>query len=62
MDVAQDVTIIEEDCNTILGLDVTALKEGEDIIQPLSDRVAGNIAAEAVIDPIDDEVIVESAK
>ena len=58
VDVAQDVTIIEEDCNTILGLDVTALKEGEDIIQPLSDRVAGNIAAEAVIDPIDDEVIV----
>ncbi|MXW55124.1 MAG: DNA-directed RNA polymerase subunit beta', partial [Gemmatimonadales bacterium] len=58
VDVAQDVTIIEEDCNTILGLDVTALKEGEDIIEPLSDRVAGNIAAEAVIDPIDDEVIV----
>ena len=60
VDVAQDVTIIEEDCNTILGLDVTALKEGEDIIEPLSDRVAGNIAAEAVIDPIDDDVIVEA--
>ncbi len=60
VDVAQDVTIIEEDCNTILGLDVTALKEGEDIIQPLRDRVAGNIAAEAVIDPIDDDIIVEA--
>ena len=58
VDVAQDVTIIEDDCLTIRSLEVTALKEGEDIIQPLSDRVAGNIAAEAVIDPIDEEVIV----
>ena len=58
VDVAQDVTIIEEDCFTIRSLEVTALKEGEDIIQPLSDRVAGNIAAEDVIDPIDEEVIV----
>ena len=62
VDVAQDVTIFEEDCGTILGLDVTALKEGEDIIEPLSDRVAGNIAGEDVIDPIDDEVIVEAGE
>ncbi|MCG8466854.1 MAG: DNA-directed RNA polymerase subunit beta', partial [Gemmatimonadetes bacterium] len=58
VDVAQDVTVVEDDCGTVLGLDVTALKEGEDIIEPLSDRVVGNIAAEAVIDPIDEEVIV----
>ena len=35
VDVAQDVTITEEDCGTILGLEVGALKEGEDIIEPL---------------------------
>ena len=62
VDVTQDVTIVEEDCRTVLGLDVTALKEGEDIIEPLKDRVVGNFAADAVIDPISDEVIVESAK
>ena len=60
VDVAQDVTVVEEDCGTVLGLDVTALKEGEDIIEPLKDRVVGCLAAEDVIDPIDDEVIVKA--
>ena len=35
VDVAQDVTITEEDCGTIQGLEVSALKEGEDVIEPL---------------------------
>jgi DNA-directed RNA polymerase subunit beta' len=51
VDVAQDVTITEEDCGTILGLEVGALKEGEDIIEPLSERIVGNVAAEDVEDP-----------
>ncbi len=55
VDVAQDLTITEEDCGTVLGLEVTALKEGEDIIEPLKDRVVGNVAAEKVVDPIDEE-------
>jgi DNA-directed RNA polymerase subunit beta' len=51
VDVAQDVTINEEDCGTILGLEVGALKEGEDIIEPLAERIVGNVAAEDVEDP-----------
>jgi DNA-directed RNA polymerase subunit beta' len=51
VDVAQDVTITEEDCGTILGLDVSALKEGEDIIEPLHERIVGNVAAEDIEDP-----------
>jgi DNA-directed RNA polymerase subunit beta' len=51
VDVAQDVTITEEDCGTIQGLDISALKEGEDIIEPLSERIVGNVAAEDVEDP-----------
>src|SRR6476661_3515256 len=51
VDVAQDVTITEEDCGTILGLEVGALKEGEDVIEPLSERIVGNVAAEDVEDP-----------
>ena len=55
-DVAQDVTITEEDCGTIMGLEISALKEGEDIIEPLAERIVGNVAAEDVEDPqlIDD--------
>jgi DNA-directed RNA polymerase subunit beta' len=50
-DVAQDVTITEEDCGTIMGLEIAALKEGEDIIEPLAERIVGNVAAEDVEDP-----------
>jgi DNA-directed RNA polymerase subunit beta' len=50
-DVAQDVTISEEDCGTIMGLEIGALKEGEDIIEPLSERIVGNVAGEDVEDP-----------
>jgi len=51
VDVAQDVTITEEDCGTIQGLEIAALKEGEDIIEALSERIVGNVAAEDVEDP-----------
>jgi DNA-directed RNA polymerase subunit beta' len=51
VDVAQDVTITEEDCATILGLDMAALKEGEDVIETLRERVLGSVAAEDVFDP-----------
>ncbi|MGQ0704066.1 MAG: DNA-directed RNA polymerase subunit beta' [Gemmatimonadales bacterium] len=51
VDVAQDVTITEEDCGTILGLEMTALKEGEDVIESLQERIVGNVAAEDVFDP-----------
>jgi len=58
VDVAQDLTVTEEDCGTILGLEQTALKEGEDIIEPLRDRIVGNVALEDVYDPIDGELLV----
>ena len=50
-DVAQDVTITEEDCGTVMGLEIAALKEGEDIIEPLAERIVGIVAAEDVVDP-----------
>jgi DNA-directed RNA polymerase subunit beta' len=60
VDVAQDVTVSMEDCGTILGLEMTALKEGEDIIEPLADRIVGNVALEDIYDPIDGELLVEA--
>ena len=41
VDVAQDVVIYDEDCGTINGIVIADLKEGEEIIEPLSDRVLG---------------------
>lgn len=51
VDVAQDVTVTEEDCGTILGLEISPLKEGEDIIEPLRERIAGMVVADDVYDP-----------
>jgi DNA-directed RNA polymerase subunit beta' len=62
VDVAQDVTISEDDCGTILGIEMTALKEGEDIIEPLKDRIVGNVALDDVYDPIDGELLIEASE
>ncbi|MCP4582371.1 MAG: DNA-directed RNA polymerase subunit beta' [candidate division Zixibacteria bacterium] len=59
VDVAQDVIITKVDCNTILGLDVSALKEGEEVIESLADRIHGRTAQEDIIHPITDEVLAE---
>jgi len=52
VDVCQDVTITEQDCGTIMGLDISALKEGEEVIEPMADRIVGRVALEDVYDPI----------
>jgi DNA-directed RNA polymerase subunit beta' len=62
VDVAQDVIINEPDCGTIRGLAVSPLKDGEDIIEPLADRVLGRVAAEEVIHPISNEKILEAGQ
>src|SRR5260221_12966226 len=51
VDVAQDGTITEEDCRTILGPQMSALKEGEEIIEPLRERVVGCGALEEGMGP-----------
>ncbi len=62
VDVAQDVIITEDDCGTILGIDITALKDGEDIIEPLADRILGRFSQEDVIDPITNEILVATGE
>lgn len=60
VDVAQDVMISEIDCGTILGIDTAPIKEGEKIIEPLSDRILGRVTVDDVYDPISGELIVEA--
>jgi DNA-directed RNA polymerase subunit beta' len=62
VDVAQDVIIRAHDCGTILGLDVSALKEGEEIIESLRDRILGRVALEDIFDPITEEPIVRAGE
>jgi DNA-directed RNA polymerase subunit beta' len=58
VDVAQDVVITEEDCGTLRGIATTALKDNEDIIEGLSDRIAGRISLHDVYDLQNDVLIV----
>jgi DNA-directed RNA polymerase subunit beta' len=52
VDVAQDLVITEEDCGTLRGLKVTALKDNEDIVEPLSERITGRSSVHDIYDPI----------
>ncbi|SHJ69593.1 DNA-directed RNA polymerase subunit beta' [Aquimarina spongiae] len=60
VDVAQDVIVNIEDCGTLRGVEVTALKKNEEIIEPLADRIVGRTALVDVIDPLTQEVLVEA--
>ena len=60
VDVAQDVSIEEEDCGTLNGVWMEPLMEGSDIIAPLEERIVGRFAAEDVLVPGHDEPIVEA--
>ncbi|MBN1481740.1 DNA-directed RNA polymerase subunit beta' [candidate division KSB1 bacterium] len=62
VDVAQDVIITEYDCGTILGLRVGDLKEGEEIIESMTDRITGRVAAEEVFHPDSGDIIIESGQ
>src|SRR5687767_5717918 len=62
VDVAQDVTTTEDDCGTILGLEIAALKEGEEVIEPLRDRIVGSVALDDIVDPIQGDTIVDAGE
>jgi len=60
VDVAQDVVINEEDCGTLRGIATSALKDNEDIVEALYDRILGRTSLHDVYDPITEELIVEA--
>ncbi|MFN7687556.1 MAG: DNA-directed RNA polymerase subunit beta' [Sphingobacteriales bacterium] len=60
VDVAQDVVIMEEDCGTLRGIATSALKDNEDIVEPLYDRIVGRTSLHYVYDPLSDEIICDA--
>ncbi len=57
VDVAQDVVITFEDCGTLRGIATSALKDNEDIVEPLYDRILGRTSLHNVYDPISEELL-----
>tara|TARA_B100001996_G_scaffold304910_1_gene245902 strand:+ start:2989 stop:7296 length:4308 start_codon:yes stop_codon:yes gene_type:complete len=60
VDVSQDVIINIEDCGTLRGLEVKALKKNEEIVESLSDRIKGRVSLYDIINPIDKKLYVEA--
>ena len=60
VDVSQDVIIMEDDCGTLRGIKIQALKDNEDIVESLEDRIMGRVSVHDVYDPLTDELIVEA--
>ncbi|WP_353184858.1 DNA-directed RNA polymerase subunit beta' [Parapedobacter lycopersici] len=57
-DVAQDMIVVDEDCGGLRGVYTTALKDNEDVIEPLYDRILGRVSLHDVYDPISGELLV----
>ncbi len=58
VDVSQDVIVREEDCGTRDGIIVCDIRDGNEIIEPLEDRLEGRTVTEDIVDPATGEVIV----
>jgi DNA-directed RNA polymerase subunit beta' len=58
VDVAQDLVIIGTDCGTSDGLVMTPIIEGGDVVEPLSERVLGRVAAADVLDGAGENIVV----
>jgi DNA-directed RNA polymerase subunit beta' len=58
VDVAQDSTIIEKDCNTLDGIWAEPLMEGGEVIQRVGERILGRVSLDDIYDPFTDELLV----
>jgi DNA-directed RNA polymerase, beta'' subunit, predominant form len=60
VDVVQDVVINEYDCGTIKGIEIEDLREGDELMESLSNRLIGRVTQEDLADPVTDELICPS--
>jgi len=62
VDVSQDVIISEEDCGTLRGLTITALKKAEEVVESLYDRILGRVALHDIYHPQSGKIIIAAGK
>jgi DNA-directed RNA polymerase subunit beta' len=60
VDVAQDMIVTLNDCGTILGIEIKALKDIEQEREPLAERITGRVCQEDIYHPISEELIIEA--
>jgi len=62
VDVAQDVIINYEDCNTLRGISVESLKKNEEVVESLGERILGRVSLHDIYNPNSNEIIVNSGR
>tara|TARA_R110002050_G_scaffold14313_1_gene45214 strand:- start:3416 stop:5530 length:2115 start_codon:yes stop_codon:yes gene_type:complete len=62
VDVSQDVIINTEDCGTLRGIQVEALKKNEEIVESLGERILGRVALHDVYNPLTEELILSAGQ
>ena len=60
VDVSQDVVIFDEDCGTLRGISISAIKNKEEIVASLTDRILGRVSVHDVYHPLTGDLIVRS--
>ena len=61
-DVSQDVIVNSVDCGTLRGIEVTALKKNEEIVESLGERILGRVTLQDVVNPLTSEVLVKAGE
>ncbi len=59
VDVSHNVVVNEEDCGTVNGIRVGAMKEGNEVIQGFAERIEGRVSLQSIVDPVTDQLIVK---
>ena len=62
VDVAHDVIIHEEDCGTLRGLVCTEIKNNEEVVASLSERILGRVSVHDVVNPLTNEILVHAGE
>lgn len=62
VDVSQDVIVNTEDCGTLRGIEVTALKKNEEVVETLGERVLGRVSLHDVYHPLTEELLLTAGQ
>ncbi|WP_286008285.1 DNA-directed RNA polymerase subunit beta' [Barnesiella viscericola] len=62
VDVAHDVIIHEEDCGTLRGLVCTEIKNNEEVVASLGERILGRVSVHDVVNPLNNEILVHAGE
>ncbi|QFZ55018.1 DNA-directed RNA polymerase subunit beta' [Oceanihabitans sp. IOP_32] len=62
VDVSQDVIVNSEDCGTLRGVEVEALKKNDEVVETLQERIVGRVSLNDVYDPLTDELLVSAGE